>query len=58
MKINKVNANKGEKEESIFDEFLQDMGKDEFEFDESDSDEMRRFEKYGQNCIFVSRTGK
>ena len=58
MKINKVNANKGEKEESIFDEFLQDMGKDEFEFDESDSDEMRRFEKYGQNCIFVGKTGK
>ena len=58
MKINKVNANKGEKEESIFDEFLQDMGKDEFEFDETDSDEMKRFEKYGQNCIFVGRTGK
>ncbi len=58
MKINKVNANKGEKEESIFDEFLQDMGKDEFEFDETDSDEMKRFEKYGQNCIFVGKTGK
>ena len=58
MKINKVNANKGEKEESIFDELLQDMGKDEFEFDETDSDEMKRFEKYGQNCIFVGKTGK
>ena len=58
MKINKVNANKGEKEESIFDEFLQDMGKDEFEFDETDSDEMKRFEKYGQNCIFAGKTGK
>ena len=58
MKINKVNANKGEKEESIFDEFLQDMRKDEFEFDETDSDEMKRFEKYGQNCIFVGKTGK
>ena len=58
MKINKVNANKGEKEESIFDEFLQDMGKDEFEFDETDSGEMKRFEKYGQNCIFVGKTGK
>ena len=58
MKINKVNANKGKKEESIFDEFLQDMGKDEFEFDETDSDEMKRFEKYGQNCIFVGKTGK
>ena len=58
MKINKVNANKGEKEESIFDEFLQDMGKDEFEFDKTDSDEMKRFEKYSQNCIFVGKTGK
>ena len=58
MKINRANANKGEKEESIFDEFLQDMGEDEFEFDETDSDEMKRFEKYGQNCIFVGKTGK
>ena len=58
MKINKVNAIQGEKEESIFDEFIQDMGKDEFEFDETDSDEMKRFEKYGQNCIFVGKTGK
>ena len=58
MKINKVNAIQSEKEESIFDEFLQDMGKDEFEFDETDSDEMKRFEKYSQNCIFVGKTGK
>ena len=58
MKINKVNAIQSEKEESIFDEFLQNIEEDEFEFDETDSDEMRRFEKYGQNCIFVGRTGK
>ena len=45
-------------DDSIFSEFLKGMEKEDYEFDGSDSEEMRRYQKYGSQCIFIGRTGK